>query len=228
MQTPTSPLSLFWTPNTANTLPTFALSLALAAVLAFLLGLIYVRFGESLSNRRLFARNFLLLTVTTTLIISIVKSSLALSLGLVGALSIVRFRAAIKEPEELTYLFLAISIGLGLGAGQITVTLVAFALIVVIIILRALTQRKAEQPNLYLTVQSSAAQRLSVNQILTELGQVGAAASLKRLDEGPDSFEAMFKVSFPDVAKVEELSRRLRAQSEGVKISYLEDRGLAL
>ena len=50
--------------------------------------------------------------MTTMLIISIVKSSLALSLGLVGALSIIRFRAAIKEPEELAYLFLAIGISI--------------------------------------------------------------------------------------------------------------------
>ena len=52
-----------------------------------------------------------------------VKSSLALSLGLVGALSIVRFRAAIKEPEELIYLFLTIAAGLGTGAGQIKITI---------------------------------------------------------------------------------------------------------
>jgi hypothetical protein len=63
--------------------------------------------------------------VTTTLIIRIVRSSPALSLGFVRASSIVRFRAAIKEPEELVFPFLAISIGLGLGAGQALVTIVA-------------------------------------------------------------------------------------------------------
>ncbi|HOA59897.1 MAG: DUF4956 domain-containing protein [Verrucomicrobia bacterium] len=228
MQTSTSPLNLFWTPHTAATLPNFALSLVVAALLAYVLGLVYRRFGESLSNRHLFARNFLLLTVTTTLIISIVKSSLALSLGLVGALSIVRFRAAIKEPEELTYLFLAISIGLGLGAGQMTVTLLAFGVIVVLILLRALVTPRREQPNLFLTVHSCAGQKLSANQILSELAQVGATASLKRMDDTSESIEAMFRVSFPDVGKVEELSRRLRAQCEGVRISYIEDRGLAL
>ncbi len=56
-----------------------------------------------------------MLTVITLLVISIVKSSLALSLGLVGALSIVRFRTAIKDPEELIYLFFSIAIGLGMG-----------------------------------------------------------------------------------------------------------------
>ena len=57
------------------------------------------------------------------LVITVIKSSLALSLGLVGALSIVRFRTPIKEPEELGYLFFAIAIGLGMGAGYKVVTL---------------------------------------------------------------------------------------------------------
>ena len=59
-----------------------------------------------------------MLAITTTVVITVVKFSLALSLGLVGALSIVRFRAAIKEPEELIYLFLIIGIGLASGSGQ--------------------------------------------------------------------------------------------------------------
>ena len=66
-----------------------------------------------------------------TLIITVVKSSLALSLGLVGALSIVRFRTAIKNPEELIFLFLCIAIGVGLGANQIfVVTCAAFTFII--------------------------------------------------------------------------------------------------
>ena len=67
------------------------------------------------------------------LVIMVVKSSLALSLGLVGALSIVRFRTPIKEPEELVYLFLAIAIGLGLGAGQVLITTIIVLLILVFI-----------------------------------------------------------------------------------------------
>ncbi|TFG45539.1 MAG: DUF4956 domain-containing protein, partial [Candidatus Brocadiia bacterium] len=68
----------------------FLANLLLTALLAAVLGRVYIRFGHSLSNRRLFARNFILLAMTVMLIITIVKSSLALSLGLVGALSIVR------------------------------------------------------------------------------------------------------------------------------------------
>ena len=70
-----------------------------------------------------------------SIVIMIVKSSLALSLGLVGALSIVRFRAAIKEPEELVYLFLIIAIGLGCGANQLLIitTGIFFSLIIIML-----------------------------------------------------------------------------------------------
>ena len=80
-----------------------------------------------------FSKNFVILGTTTCIIIMIVKNSLALSLGLVGALSIVRFRAAIKEPEELVYLFLVIAVGLGCGSGQIKIIVVGilFSLLVI-------------------------------------------------------------------------------------------------
>ena len=71
-----------------------------------------------MNNRETFSDVFVLLSAITCIIIIIVKYSLALSLGLVGALSIVRFRAAIKEPEELVYLFLIIGLGLSYGANQ--------------------------------------------------------------------------------------------------------------
>ena len=67
--------------------------------------------------------------MTTMLIITIIQQSLALSLGLVGALSIVRFRAAIKEPEELSYLFLCIAMGLGFGANQRIISIISFVFI---------------------------------------------------------------------------------------------------
>jgi hypothetical protein len=67
------------------------------------------------------------------LIITIVKSSLALSLGLVGALSIVRFRTPVKEPEELAYLFMAIAIGLGMGADYRLETSVGTILILALV-----------------------------------------------------------------------------------------------
>ena len=130
-----SDLNFFINQNVQIDIPNFVLSLISAAILSFFVQLFYIRYSSTLSNRKEFSKNFVILGVTTCIVIMIVKSSLALSLGLVGALSIVRFRAAIKEPEELVYLFLIIAIGLGCGANQLIITFVGivFALILIII-----------------------------------------------------------------------------------------------
>ena len=101
--------------------------LILGGSLALYLRLLYAHCGAA-ADAGSFTRVFPLLTIVTTAVIAVVKSSLALSLGLVGALSIVRFRAAIKDPEELVYLFLCIALGLSLGAEQ---PLLAIALVAV-------------------------------------------------------------------------------------------------
>ena len=218
---------LLWNPEMVAGLPKLVLSLGIAALLGVILGQVYIHFGHSLSNRRLFARNFLVLVVTTTLIISIVRSSLALSLGLVGALSIVRFRAAIKEPEELAFLFLAISIGLGLGAGQALVTIVALLIILGLIVIRGLFRRGASPtPNLYLTITSPAAAKLGADRILQALAGVGATAALKRFDQSPDSLEAAFLVDFKQVAHLEQFTNQLQELSPEVRVSCLDDRGM--
>ena len=130
-----SDLNFFVNQNVQIDIPNFVLSLIFAAILSFFVQLFYIRYSSTLSNRKEFSKNFVILGVTTCIVIMIVKSSLALSLGLVGALSIVRFRAAIKEPEELVYLFLIIAIGLGCGANQLIITCIGiiFALFLVVI-----------------------------------------------------------------------------------------------
>ena len=116
----------------------FVVSLLCSVVLSLLIQVFYIKFSSTLSNRMNFSKNFVLLGATTCIIIVIVKNSLALSLGLVGALSIVRFRAAIKEPEELVYLFLVITVGLGCGAGQIKVIIAGISISLLVILLSAL------------------------------------------------------------------------------------------
>jgi len=117
------------------------INLAIGAALSLVLRWHFKQFGSTLSNREEFAQVFPFVLLTTVLIISIVKSSLALSLGLVGALSIVRFRTPIKEPEELAYLFIAIAMGLGLGANQ-TVNTVVAGLVILLIMALFKRQRK--------------------------------------------------------------------------------------
>ena len=205
----------------------FIIGLLLASILSFILSRIYVRYADSLSNRNLFSRNFVLITMTTMLIISIVKSSLALSLGLVGALSIVRFRAAIKEPEELAYLFLTIGIGLGFGADQGLITTIAFIIITTIIIIRKKFIHKPENnQNLHLTVYSHNPVKISLEQVIDTLKTHCTEVDLKRFDETKEAIEASFLIEFKNIEQLTKTKKALYKLNESLKISFLDNRGI--
>ena len=109
------------------------LSIFISTICSIIIKNAYVKYGRSLNNKRNFSNSFILLCITTTIVITVVKFSFALSLGLVGALSIVRFRAAIRDPEELVYLFLIIGIGISSGANQYFVTIfLTFSSVIII------------------------------------------------------------------------------------------------
>ena len=218
--------NFFTTPSVEVRLPEVVFNLLVATVLSYILSRIYVRYGTSLSNRRLFAGNFMLLACTTTLVITVVKSSLALSLGLVGALSIVRFRAAIKEPEELAYLFLTIAMGLGLGADQTVITVVAFAIIAGLLVLRSLRKKTPSFQNLYLTVSTGNPRALSLDRIVSVVEQGCASADLRRFDERPEGLEAAFLVGLEGFDQLDRVRTELRQLSESVQISFVDNRGV--
>ena len=114
-------------------------------VLAAMIYLHYRKFGSAMSSRQSFGPVLPFVALTTFLVIAVVRSSFALSLGLVGALSIVRFRTPVKDPDELTYIFLAISSGIATAAGQLTLTVVIVPLILIIkMIVRRTIYRGAE------------------------------------------------------------------------------------
>ena len=94
-------LDLFNLNQAPLSLTALVINLGVGVLLSILLRWHFKHFGSTLSNREEFSQVCPFILLTTILIITVVKSSLALSLGLVGALSIVRFRTPIKEPEEL-------------------------------------------------------------------------------------------------------------------------------
>lgn len=204
-------------------IPGFIFSFIICAVLAFILGKFYVRYGNSLSNRKSFARNFIVLAITTMFIISVVKSSLALSLGLVGALSIVRFRAAIKEPEELTYLFLTIAIGLGCGAGLTVLTIVAFIGFITVIWFTNRYQKSVESQNLYLTISSNQPASIDLKTIVEVLKKYCSGIKLKRTDETPAAIEASFFVEFDDFEKLEHAKADLKNIHSSIAITFMDN-----
>jgi hypothetical protein len=202
-----------------------AVNIVGAAFLCSILAWVYVKFGTTLSNRTTLAKTFLLVGVTTTLIITVVKSSLALSLGLVGALSIVRFRAAIKEPEELGYLFLTIAIGLGFGADQRAVTLIAFFLIIALILLfRAYTKSRYEQNNLFLKIRTrDGAAELDVEKLVSDLSRSCSNMNLRRFEEHDQGVEVIFTIVVDSFSDFIVLRNQLKEQYQGLDITFVED-----
>ena len=202
----------------------FVVNLFLAALVSHLLSRIYVRYGNALSNRSVFSKNLVIITMTTTVVITIIKSSLALSLGLVGALSIVRFRAAIKEPEELSYLFLAIAVGLGFGADQRAITLIAFVVIATIIWLRRYYGERdgVSHPNLYITIASDKSQAVELSVIMEVLKESCLFVDLRRFDETKEALEVTFRVGFDNITKFEKAKSRLQQLNENMEISFLD------
>jgi hypothetical protein len=98
--------------------------IGLSLVVGFYLRFLFCKFTNTFSSKISFGNTILLVTISVASLIAIVKSSLALSLGLVGALSVVRFRTAIKEPYNLAFLLLSICSGISIGASQYKFTLI--------------------------------------------------------------------------------------------------------
>ena len=194
--------------------------------LAYILSWIYVRYGNTLSNRNMFAKNFVTMAMTTMFIITVVKSSLALSLGLVGALSIVRFRAAIKEPEELSYLFLTIAIGLGLGADQRLITVVSFIVIVCIIWLMNISRRKEDNQNLHLTISSRNKNNVDLDTVAEVLRKNCNVVNLKRFDETSEMIEASFLVEFDDIEQLNNSKKELQRLDDELRITFLDTKSI--
>lgn len=208
-------------------------SLAIGAVLAVVLRWHFERFGSTLSNRSEFAQVFPMLVLTTVLIITIVKSSLALSLGLVGALSIVRFRTPIKEPEELAYLFIAIGIGLGLGADQPLPTITAAVIILSVVGVLRWGRKGRETSGLYLSVdwQEGGGTGAEVStQPLDALGGIvsrhARSADLRRVDRRDGGFEITYFVDVQGPEAVSAMVDDLERTFPGAGISFVDQNQL--
>jgi hypothetical protein len=201
----------------------FLINIFITIILAYIIGLVYSKYGNSLSNRKKLTQTFVLIAVTVMIVISIVKSSLALSLGLVGALSIVRFRTAIKEPEELVYFFVAIAIGLGLGANQRIVTLIGAIVIIMYVVTQNINAAKKQmQQNLIITISNTSEKGLDENKILELLKAHTSKLDLRRLDHVNNNTELSLNVEFKDVKSILKAKNDLKTLGD-VQFSFIEN-----
>ena len=202
----------------------YVINIISCAILLFVLSFVYVRYGKSLSNRAQLGRVLILVGVTTFIIISIVKSSLALSLGLVGALSIVRFRTAIKEPEELAYFFMAIALGLGLGANQLLPTLIGFAFLCLIII--ATSKSNASNSMTQNLLLAMPCDKDSESKVIEQLSSIvmehADQVDVKRIKMAEGNLNMNFLVNISSIDKISQLNNVLLNEYSDLQLTFID------
>lgn len=200
----------------------FLLNILVTAILVSLLRLFYIRYGNAISNRRRFSDNFLPLALGTLLIITIVKSSIALSLGLVGALSIVRYRAAIKDPEELTYLFIVIGLGLAGGANQPLLAIFAFLLITTLLYIGKFISGKTpfrHEERLFVNISTDLDDLEQITKILTDTLPY---VELKRMDTLEKGLDLSFICKAESILQLNVLKNKISALSDATRLSIID------
>jgi hypothetical protein len=205
------------------------LNTLLVIVMAQVLAWHYVHFAKVLSNKRKFARVLVFISVTTLLMISVVKTSLALSLGLVGALSIIRFRTPVKEAEELAYLFLAIAVGIGIGANQRLVTVTIFTAILIYLSLRAIPSRTwpRNRSLLQVTVPLTGAGgdtsgEKELKDLLAAVESIAGHVDLRRVDRHENTFNASLLIEVMNAEKIGQLMKKVQEALPGGSVTVVD------
>ena len=168
---------------------------------------------------------FILLIPSMILIISIIKSSIALSLGLVGALSIVRFRTPVKEPEELLYLFVASAVGLGLGANQLVATITGFSAIclgMLILSVFNISPKRARSVFVDLTFPPSSAS-IDIAEVETVLEKLKYKFLIKRVHEAGGQTDLLLDMANFDIKDISKIRDSLAELNPNVIISASEN-----
>ena len=211
-----------------TSLPDLAIDLALVLVFSQVLAWHFVRYAQVLSNKRKLARVLVFISATTLLIITVVKTSLALSLGLVGALSIIRFRTPIKEPEELAYLFLAIAIGVGLGANRPWETALIFSVLLVAMALRShLPGGKSPLRTLLQVTNANVAdQTAALAKLMPAVTQHCTRCELRRVDVDAQEFHATLLIEMSTLTALQDLMAGVQVALPGSAVSVIERDGM--
>ena len=201
------------------------LDMFIAMILSFAVGLfimqVYKKTFKGVMYSATFAMSLLALTLITTLIILGVTSNVVLSLGMVGALSIVRFRSAIKEPMDIAFLFWSISEGIVLGAGLIPLAILGAVFIGIVMVLFA---NKKTTDNPYILV-VNCKNDISENSVLNILSKNVNKYCVKSKTISPSNgIEMTIEVKLKNITTsfVNEVSK-IEGVSNAVLVSYNGD-----
>ena len=203
----------------------FVFNLFLCVVSSFVLRRVYINRSVSLSGKFHIGTVIPILACVTFLVIMVVKSSLALSLGLVGALSVVRFRTPIKEPEELVYLFIAIALGLGYGAAQSLVTTLVFLVILALIMLW-LSRASVGTEDEYNLLIDWSRDGVDANAIVAAVSDHTDKLDMQKYNVGDNGRSLFLKIVLKDLKALEQILGSVQDVAPGSNCSFYEARPL--
>ena len=196
-------------------------SFLMCVLMSFIIREFYIRRSFSLTGKMHIGSIIPILSAVVFLVIIVVKSSLALSLGLVGALSIVRFRTPIKEPEELVYLFLAIATGLAYAAGQVFVATIIILLILLMIYLW-LSNRNNIQTNEYNLIVKWEQESITFEDVSKAIMLNVQNLKLIRLDKSHLGNTAVMLITPEQNSSIEVISKTLQKLDNMMVVTFFE------
>ena len=193
------------------------IGLAVALLVGLFIFMIYKKTLTGVLYSDGFALTLVGLSLVTTLVIMAVTSNVVLSLGMVGALSIVRFRTAIKEPVEIIFLFWSLAVGIIIGAGMIPLAIIGSAIIGVILLLFA-NRKIRKQPYILVVSCKDEAAEQRITEILAKAVEYYTVKS-KTVNAAGIEFTAELRTKDAETAFVNRITE-LEGVGNAALVSY--------
>lgn len=181
------------------TVQTMFLCICLTAVISLYICVIYKLVNKNSFYNRSFQMSLFGLAIVTAAVILTIQSNIVVSLGMVGALSIVRFRTAIKDPMDLVFLFWSISVGIICGAGFAMIAVIGSAVLTIGIMLFSVLP--GEKDTMILVVNSRV---FNEKKILSVVGHCCRSWKVRARNVSPNNINFAIEVRTDDVAKLME------------------------
>lgn len=202
----------------------WSLGLILLILYTLVFQVLFRKFALVASNRDVFASNFMFFAVAIYLIITTIKSSLALSLGLVGALSIIRFRTAIKEPEQIIFLLSLTAVAISLAAEQYIVSTVSVLVFSVIAATRnKFLSSRNRLHNDFLMIQFSEDNQENAQTCIQNISNMNEISTIHNFDfNGTNQYRILFKLEVSNldlIPKVLSTCGNLKISNPSIRIS---------
>jgi len=192
----------------------FIIGIILLILLSKTLQYVYRKYSDSPTNRKSFSSIFVLFSISIFLIVTTIKSSLALSLGMVGALSIIRFRTAIKEPEQLIYFLGITGVAIAIAAEKEFLAIVVVLVFVASAVFNKKSNKNEGVSNLkYLLISLRLNEENRDTDIISELMNIDDTGSLKCknfYEDDGGNLRLTFSVSNTLVINTIEIKKKLR------------------